>query len=347
MGRKRKLAPATINPNQITQEAAVSMLSESDREYCELLKNLLSDTGKHEHQCYWQLGEVVIDAYRTAEEDSNSKLSGEQRMEIITAALGRNDTVARKMQDAAYVVERWVEWPVYEEMVNNIDRTGGILLTFEHMRILSQIQDNELVKDLAKNVVSERLTVNDLKNRLKNKGQKKKRAKGAGRPLSVPKSVAGCIENMLTKLGPLPRVMSEAWFGDRFNLTQEVEKLGSEDVNQEDFAYKLGELSEIVNVMVFGVKAIDEALSKLRDKVDWDLFTTDNDEAETTEEPEAPEEPVVEEPVNEDNNTYVAADVDDEEDDEDDAEELPVKRSQSPLPRPRRGTSVVVPRTRR
>ena len=93
-----------------------------------------------------------------------------------------------------------------------------------HLLMLTGVDDPKSRRELIDRVVAERMTTRALWQAIKNVFGVR-RLPGAGRPLKRPKSVKEALTHMRSQGEKLCRLNNEAWFGEQFDLGEEITNL--------------------------------------------------------------------------------------------------------------------------
>jgi hypothetical protein len=258
-----------INLKQLTQEAAWQLLSETDRIQCEQIKTLHVNKLLNENEWWWELGSLAVEVSQLRN-DAKSTIQGAQKLDLVSLALGWEDTVSARLKDAAFIVDRWGTKENYMELINMHDDEGW-RLSFYHIRAISRVQDNTAALEYAQHAIDNRLSVKELQKYITSDGQPG-RKQGAGRPMSVPKNAVECIRNMLKKLEALPRSFKEAWFSTQFNLTKAIEELDADTLNNPTFLKQLDALNKVVSMTHEGLSLTSKALNTAVSRADWSVL---------------------------------------------------------------------------
>ncbi|MFA5571570.1 MAG: hypothetical protein WDA42_00560 [Candidatus Bathyarchaeia archaeon] len=288
MAKTELVKAEEINLKQLTQEAAWQLLSESDRIQCEQIKTLHVNRLLNENEWWWELGSLAVELSQLRN-DAKSTIQGAQKLDLVSLALGWEDTVSTRLKDAAFIVDRWGTKENYMELINMHDAEGW-RLSFYHIRAISRVQDNTAALEYAQYAIDNRLSVKELQKYITSDGQPG-RKQGAGRPMSVPKNAVECIRNMIKKLEALPRSFKEAWFSNQFNLTEAIEELDDETINNPTFLRQLDTLNSVVSMTNAGLSLTMEALKPVVKRADWSLL--EGIEVEEVEDDEEEEEPAI------------------------------------------------------
>ncbi len=101
-----------------------------------------------------------------------------------------------------------------------------------HVMQLAKIGQEDARNELQTAAISEQMTVKELVQAAKEKLGYRHQP-GAGRPFKVPKSVKAAVTHMLSQAAKFDKLHREAWFGDAFDLREEVREIPANKLTEE------------------------------------------------------------------------------------------------------------------
>lgn len=201
----------------------VDCLTEFEKRCVQELKTIINRQLENELEEYWNIGVIVCDIYKKAEEFISKHgrkaaeaagMLGPHRVKLVAKELGVNP---KTLMDAARLVERWETKDRFLEVVNLSKIEGQKALTFAHFKELSRFDDDDFVIKKAKEAAEKSMSARELQAHLANLEGKGK-PRGPGRKPKVPNNFESCLINIKTTLTAVERKVKSVWFGDEFNL---------------------------------------------------------------------------------------------------------------------------------
>lgn len=205
-------------------------LTKLEKSAASKIEELFSQFDRHDCEISYEIGRVVVDAVNKAKKSQEHY--GRDIVANIAASLDRPKSALERCRRIAEAFPHKATFNWFLQLSN-----GKYRLRVTHLAHLSRITDMEARKAMAKRAVEEKLSTSKLLSIIEAEypSEDNKRRPKAGRPPRrfVPSTPSECLNHMIKQLEQLESRMEQDWFGEEFDLIEELDQIAPDEITQE------------------------------------------------------------------------------------------------------------------
>jgi len=271
---------------------------------------------------YWELGQKIKEIYKDAQ--GNKELYGANLLDRLGIALGF--TNGRPLRESLAVVETFGTKKLFQTYVK-LKGEAGNSLSWTHIKHLAKIGDDDRRMQLATAAVSKNQTADDLRQRVQEYCESKKRGSGRKPKTKIPTTARSMLTHVVSQSNKFIENVDKAWTGDAFSITDSVHEIPADKLDDnlisslEKTKVALEDMRDRADVLIEQLMAAEEdAEERMSAQAELEAEAAEDEEYEE-EEDEDVEAEYDEEEYEEEEDEDVVAEVEDEEEEEEEEEE--------------------------